>query len=772
MKRALIGGVSCIAVCIGLYLVMPFIGSWTTVRQSAWASLFGAGTLAVAFVGASLSCGAAVIRRLTPAVIDGFWPIAFATGAGLFALSTGFAAWFQWLGPVFFVAQPVLFFCVGLPTVVRELSLRPIQPKPWSLGALTVLGAGCVGIILTVIQSVSSDSFNYDAGWYHLRAAERYALAGGMVRVNEGDLLLTLPQTASWLYTWAFCWPGVLSDDRVRLSLMLECCTVLGTLALIPPLVRVLMPSLPPMATRLSWVSFFLFPSLFIYDTGIMGGADHVVSLFGISAVLVWFVVRRFTSIGPWVLFGIHVACLLAKYSSLYVLIPLGLVVAIDWFRGWKEGLRWAPVIAGLCAILLTSPYWLRNVAWYHNPVYPVASRVFPSTPWNPDAEAWMLNTQESTQWSLNGIPSSRVRITLKAFFTHVTELNTWGDMTNNQPILGAAYFLSLFVLPFIPARRRLALIAFIVHGGIVVWYNTHQHQMRYLTVLFGPMSAAASVTAIWLWREGWLLGRGAVALTVAYHLVVYGDVPFRKTHRMAGNQSIVGLFTNWVERGGQGRSARLASWEALGDQLPPTAKPLVHGIFPHLGLRRQSVTDVTGLQFGINYGRWGSQNEILRQLKKMGVTHIIQNPGSEQSDSVSGEALFQGLATQLVEAKSVSGFNMGELPETARELRGGILYVGCANLFETGLYTIESLKVPVVPWYHPWPKVEPVERAPSGNWQSLLGKASYVAMEIDCNGAPPGPEFTHMSDQVGFPRRLRHFVRTTGDALPLEAAN
>jgi hypothetical protein len=258
------------------------------------------------------------------------------------------------------------------------------------------------------------------------------------------------------------------------------------------------------------------------------------------------------------------------------------------------------------------------------------------------------------------------------------------------------------------------------------------------------------------------------VLVGVGWHLAAYGDVPFRKTHRMAGGNSTVGIASDWVGRHG-GRVGRFQSWEQIGEALPPNAVPLVHGSFPHLGLGRQSVTDATsspGLQFGINYGRWGSEAAILENLKKLGVTHLIVYSGSEQTDSVTGEALFLGLATQVTEKKSMHGYTIGELPDKAREIGEGILYVGCGHLYESGLYTLEALKAPIAAWYHPWPEATPVTKVEGNDWRPLLPRASFVALEGDCNlGDPPASEFTFMNEQVGFPRKLRHFVRTSGQA-------
>jgi hypothetical protein len=754
-----------VALGIGLVSVAMWIYGMPSWAAGVGAALLSTVALAVLFAGASLSTGTWLMRAAFPGPrVDGFWPLAFATGAAAFSLINGFGALVGVLGSAWFVLMPVAMIALGWRATVREwFSNHGTEPwavrlSPLELIAL-VFGALCLALI--ALQPLNTDIVNYDAAWYHLRGAERYALAGRMMRMADGDMLLALPQTATWFYSWGFLWPTVTVNERVRLALFLELSTVLGTVALLPALVRALCPSLPRELTRLSWVAFFFFPSIFIYDTGVMGGADHVVALWATSAMLLFFLVRRARTLGAWALFGLHLAGLLAKYSSLYLLGPLALVVAVDWARTPR---KLGPIVAACLALVLTSPYWLRNAVFYGNPVYPAANRIFHGTPWNDDAEAWQANYKESTHFSPSGTAASRLRETAQALVSWPTRLNTWGDMTGQQPIAGPAYLLSLLALPFLRDRRgRLILLAFIVHAGIAIWFNTHQHHMRYLTVLMGLMAAGTAAVAISLWRTRSLLARGALVAVVGWHVPAFADMPFRKTHRMAGGQSTVGLAAEFLAS--HARSPRLARWEGVGKSLPPSAVPLVHGTAPHLGLGRQSLTDVTGLQFGINYGRWGGERAVLEQLRKMGATHLVWGWSSEQSDSVTGEATFLGLASQVVEKQVVGGLNVGELPQEARDIGEGILYLGCNHLFENGLYTRAALTVPVPPWYHPFPHPEPVAKV-EGDWHALLSRASYVAIESACQlGDPPTAEFTYMNQQVGFPSSLNHWVRTAGQA-------
>lgn len=757
------------AVGVALTLLTQSVLSVSKLRAGLGAQLMADWGLFLLFVATCLVGGAGVVARLSPRLgRDGFWPISFATGVVVFGIAMGVLGWLSVLGPVVLFGLPLAMLAFGWKAAQERL-LDAEPPAAASRAALFATAGGAVCLFLVALQTLSPDNVNFDSAWYHLRAAERYALAGGMVRTPEGDQLMTLPQLNSWLYAWAFLHPGGTLEQKVRLSLLMEFGTFAGTLALLPALVRALAPSLPRESTRASWVALFLFPSIFIYDTGIMGGADHVVALFSTAAILVWWQVRAEPGWKGWALFGVVLTGLLAKYSALYLLVPFIPVVLVDRLLH-KRSLQ-GPLLSAGVVLALSVPYWARNLLWHHNPVYPLASRIFPSVPWNQDAAAWALNYKESNFFYPAGSLWHTVQTTAASLVDHQTGIYTWGDMTGGQAIFGSAYFLSVLALPFLFGARRLYVLALLMAVGIAVWFNTHQHHLRYLTVLMAPMAAGAAATAVLAWRQWPLwLGRAAVLTVVGYHLVAFGDMPFRKTHRMAGGTSTVGLAIDYVAKGG-GPGASLERWKTIGAALPLRGVPLVHGIMPHLGLGRQSLTDVVGLQYGINYGRWGSVQEVYRHLREMGATHLIWGGAPMQPDSVTGEALFMALASLTVERQMVGGLSIGELPLQAPvEPGNGLLYQGCGGMYDSGLYALAQLVEPMRPMFHPFPEVTPrLAVNPNSVPQDAWGSVTYVVQETTCAGLTvPGPEFTLMGAHDGFPKQLRYFVRTVGIAPTL----
>jgi hypothetical protein len=182
----------------------------------------------------------------------------------------------------------------------------------------------------------------------------------------------------------------------------------------------------------------------------------------------------------------------------------------------------------------------------------------------------------------------------------------------------------------------------------------------------------------------------------------------------------------------------------------------------PSLGLERQSVTDVPGLQFGINYGRLGSVEAIHRHLRELGVTHLVWSFISEQFDSLAGEALFRSMAQATPNQQVLGGRAVAELPVASTGPTGtGIVYVACQNLYPTGLYKLDDLAQPLPNWPAAFPAVTP--RRVAADWHELLPMATWVAVEENCPDQPLPPEFRPTGIQRAPFRGWRHFMRVQG---------
>ena len=759
-------------VAVAVMTLMP-LERWQSTFWPRWLNSLG---LTALFGLACASVGLRVVEWLTPtSPRDGAAAVGVSAGVLLFGLSMATAGLFHLLTPFFFWALPLALILVGLGPLVRavrsgldRVSRAKVQLSPVEV---LVLILGVVAVIVLVPQALNPDNINFDARWYHLRASQRYAMAGGLVRSPEGDYLLSLPQLASWINTWALMAPLAGLTDKLQLALHLELFTVLVGAATIPPLTRAIWPHLPRGSARLAWVAFFFFPSIYIYDNGLFGGADHVAALWAAPMVLTWLQARSRADARSWVLWGLVTTGALAKYTSLMLVLPLTLVAAVDWlwqFRSSSRVGRLGPLLAAGTTVLLAMPYWVRNWVWYHDPVYPLAARVFQPTPWAPDSEFLFGRISVPTNFAVGGLPlwgrEGTLAGTLEALSDYWREVYTWADFTGQQPAFGFVFLVSLAALPFLRHARIGWLVAVLAHLGIAAWFNI-KHEMRYLSILTPVMAAMVAGVAAALWTSRRLELRVAVTVTVVAQLMVFGDLPFRRSHRMNGQRSPVeaGLEVLSHPRGSSGPAD---GWAEMNRALPPTAVPVIHGVDLALGLERQSLTDVSGLQFGLNYGRLGSVAAVYRQLRELGATHVIWTFAGEQLDSLAGEALFRALTQTLTGHRIIGHRAMGELPATPPEDSGsGMLYVGCEGLFPTGLYTVSDLALPLPNWPLAFPSATP--RKTAGDWHTLLPHATYVVLEERCGELPLPPEFRPTGVQRAPSRGWRHFLRVQGNELP-----
>jgi hypothetical protein len=732
-----------------------------------WSATLG---LTLLFTLACLAVGRRVVEWLTPtAPRDGELALSLAAGVVLFGLALGGLGLLQALDPAIFWLLPLGGLALGLAPLARW-GVRMVGARPgWTLSAaeLALLGAGVLAVALLWAQVLSPDNLNFDARWYHLRAAERAALAHGQVRTPEGDYLLALPQLASWLYTWALMAPLPTLTDRLQLALHLELVTVLATLTALPPLTRALFPKLPRPATRLAWVALFVFPSPFIYDTGLFGGADHVAALWTIPLVLGWLQARARADWSSWVLWGVLAAGCLAKYTSLLVLLPVALAALVDLGLRWRataRAQRWGPFVAGATTVALAAPWWLKNWLFYHDPLYPMAPQVFGATPFEGDAAAQLARVSVPINFFHGAVPAFggewTLGATLGALADHWHEVYTWGDFTGGQPAFGFMFLVALLGLPFVRGGRLAWLVAGLCALGVALWFNV-KHEMRYLGMLAPLMAAVVAGVAAAFWGSRRLELRAAVLAAVVVQLLVYGDLPFRKTHRLNGQRAPVEAGLDALGRP-SGSSPAQDSWAGVNAVLPPDAVPLIHGVDLPLGLARQSVTDVPGLQFGLSAGRAGTVAALHRRLRDLGVTHLVWTSDVEQLDSLAGEILFRSLAHATSGLQQVGHRLVGELPpEPPPEPGSGVLYVGCHDLYPTGLYRVPDLAAVIPNWPLPFAEVTPGRTA--GDWRELVPLATWVVAEEGC-GADPGPDFVSRGLQTAPHRAWRHFQRLRGN--------
>jgi hypothetical protein len=640
-------------------------------------------------------------------------------GFGLGWTALGFLRLFNGLT---FVVWPLACLGCGALSIWRRRvpygnALRRISRlrRPLSLFGFGVLAFGVVGLLLAYVPIMTPQNVAFDSRWYHLAMSEHYALEHGIVRFNEGWMLGGYPQLGAYLYAWAFCLPGAGTFDKIELATHFEFGVFLCTLACVPALVRRVLPA-GARGTGLSWTVVFLFPELFIYDSNINGGADHIAAFWAVPLFLAFLRARPEFELRRMLLLGALVASIiLTKYTACGLLVLPGLAMAarlgrlgVRSFRSKARDFGFLSSALALTGVVLvlTTPLWLKNALWYRDPLFPLLYQSIRPEPWTDESVARLSSLWQASIWraprSLEGVGR-----TLRQLYQFSFVPSDWATFHRDWPMFGSLFTLTVPLALLFRPRRLLALYA-AGHLGVLYWFWTF-HQDRYLQVYVPWMAAATAATLLLVWRSGWL-ARVPLVCLVALQAVWGGDAPFFATHAMGNplRASIDLLGAGFAGKRDE-RFVAYGDWEQVDKLLPAGSKVLRHENQVHLGIGSPSITD--WFQTAISYGRAPEPERVYQVLKARGVTHLLWS--TERSlgfDSLAADIAFFNFATRYTrDAHRAGGYTVSRMPETApaplgRPLRA--LYLACSDhSFATGLHDVAALNVMPLPFEPPRPK-------------------------------------------------------------------
>lgn len=711
---------------------------WIYARAWLFAGIWAAGCL---------STGHALLTRLLKRTLplQEHGVMAFAVGLLASYLLIFLAGICHLFGPVFFYALPALMVALGAPACWRTArrlrkhssrARRTPGAKPWYY--LPAVGFGVLACALAYFMILSPHNVAYDARWYHLANAERFAGVGGIDRFNEGWYLGIYPQLASYLYTWGFLAPGSGLFERVIQCAHLEFVVFLFTLASVPALVRRLVPGVRAVG---SWSAVFLFPALFVYDSNLNGSADHIAAFWAGPIFLALLAVWREWNVRHAALLAALIAgAMSVKFTAIILaLFPMAAFVLralLLLFRrgGDRRAVLRGVLVALLVGIGLTAPYWAKNLIFYGNPVYPMAHTLFPSRPWTPDSYVPFAH-YFLTDWSRPDRDWTGVVQSGQALFTHSFIPNNWPEMYGSWPVFGSLFTLMLGLLPFLRKTKRIWALYAAVHLGILAWYWIH-HFDRYLQV-FVPWMAAAVVAIIALaWRLGWV-ARAGVLLLLMVQVVWSLDTPFIPSHSMIPQRSSLSASLELLSQGYKKKySERLAfqgPFAQVGKQLPRDAKVLVHDMHVFFGIGRPVVSDFAGTQGGISYFRSATPAALHDLLASFGVSHVLWSKEKTSAhDTLASDIVFHDYAKRFLKrTKNIGGFAVAELGKrpNAKEQFGRVVMATCRGPYAGGVYELSDLGDS--PWdpSQPWLKKQPL--APLS--PDLFQQASYAVEDGSC---------------------------------------
>jgi len=657
------------------------------------------------FAFSSLACGWKLLRSLQPRsmALAERLTLSFALGVLAFFGGVFFAGCFNLYGIVFFVGWPLLLAIYGGPSLVADLlpsthghgvgGWHELLPRTVpQLVAASFLALGVLAVYLQVIvpMNLGADSYSY-----HLPIAESYVAAGGIRRFNEGWYVGTYPQLASFLYTWAFQAPGEFID-HVLLCTHIEFVLFVATLVSVAVFSAKLLhrERLPYAAAAL-----FLFPKLFIYDSNLNCGADHVIAFFCIALAIALLRLYKHFDNREACFAGLMMgALILTKYQAVYVFVPTGLLCLIFMlrFKRIQPGVTW-----GLVTLACSAPHWLKNWLFYHDPMYPFLHAYLHSTPFHKGADRLLNDIFWTRQFSPAGTTAHKLEATLKALGTFSFVPNDWG-FHGKRPEFGSLFTLLLPILLLFRKTGRIWVTVVAVHIGIAIWYYIN-HQDRYLQLLVPCMAAVVAAILALAWEQG-TVSKSALVVLVGAQVVWGADAYFIPGHVMLGDAPPISALIPYVQAGYRGNYERRfdlgASIQAFGKHLPPGAKLLQHEYDTHLGLGAQFVMDRVGWQGAIEYLQLTTPQQTAALMRRIGVTHVTwgNNRMGMSPSEVARELVFSRFFYEYVPVSDpIYDWKLGPFADSPRsqvatESPTRIAWLTCNSSPANGIYTPQGL--------------------------------------------------------------------------------
>ncbi|APR76931.1 Hypothetical protein A7982_02278 [Minicystis rosea] len=739
-------------------------------RVADWLFLRYAGycLLSILFAAACFSSGHLVVRRALGGRVlplHEHAAVSFAAGVYVFFLGMFLGGLLGLYGNAFFSALPLALLVAGggpgyryLRRAYRHIAAARRKAPPPSRLSLLVHGFGVLGLALVYFAILTPNNAAFDSRWQHLGLAEHYVAVGAVRKFPEGSFIGAAPHLASFLYTWAFLMPKSVLFDRIELAAHLEFTVFLVALVGIPALFRRLVrpASVGPNAYRWAWVSRFLFPGIFLYDSSLCLGADHIASVFAVPIYLL--LVRAWKELAPRYCALLALAltgAMLTKYTGALLLVAPALI-AVPLRALWLLGrtvLRrggplpprawWAgPAAAFVAGVVLFSPHWLKNAIWYGDPLYPVLHKTFKHHhPWTADTAArfdiGFMNQLWRPERNLKGVQQ-----TLTALLTFSFKPNDWERFHGSTPVFGSLFTLSLGLLPFLKGTRRLWGLFVATEIGVFAWYWTH-HQDRYLQAALPWMAAATAAVLALAWRQG-IAARVGVGAALALQIVWGADVYFMPGHAYIGvpAKASIDLLTRTPGRASADRLTFTDPFVGLGRVVPKNATLLVHDYHPHLGVGVPTVADCPYHQGGISYLRTPTARQVYDQLKSYGVTHLVwRNVAPREPDTLAGEIVFLDFIQHYGgTAKSVEGFMLSTMPAAAPPPGNPpdpVMVYSCGKGLRAGLYHLADLAIPALEKSR-----EPRPYAPlNGDPVAMAKDAKAIVHDLACTTMPKGLE-------------------------------
>ena len=607
------------------------------------------------------------------------------------------------LVPAVAVALPALSIAASFGRR-RSRTPRPLATllgTPWQLSILDLVvgGYGVICLGLLYLNLLDPESLNHDAHWTHLPIAQDFAREGRIVP-SRAEWARNFPHLASVLYTWVFLVPGLDHPMRLLMVMHTELVLLIWTLVAVVAAARWLTHA-SELEGRTTWVVFFLFSAIFVYDSNLGGAADHVAAFFVLPLFLAFARGTERFSPGLCALAGaLAGGALVTKYQSAYVIAPLGGLVVVRCARALlrRLGSDGDPIVRtpavrsmliGLAMLTggflaAAGPYFIENIVFHRNPVYPFGLSVFTAS--RPTiGDAGYLVSNVLTPAGLKGGDGLAARLQgalgLLFSFSFVPHYSFVGA----RPYFGFLFTLLAPLSLLFPRGQRLRMAAAIAAGTISCWAMTYLVD-RNLQIFAPLLVAVTAAVIVRIWRMGGLARLALVPLLLA-QAVWGGDLMFQGSSSVALERARSGAAGLINVRSTQER-------RAISRTLPRQAVVLLHEEHVTLGLDREVISDKMGYQGLLDGHLMRTPREAYDRYRAVGVTHLVWDP-SDPLDFCQGDVVFD-ILTKPLSGKVHGGYHVAEMPASPPPVRPPLrvlaLGTGIAGLTADGVYPVDAV--------------------------------------------------------------------------------
>jgi len=628
---------------------------------------------------------------------------------------------------------------------VYKQSLRTKYTPRKSILVYAKLMGGAVALAMIYLTVLTPHNASFDGLWYHLGIAEEYAVSGGLRVFPEGRYHDAYPHLSTYLYAWCLLLPKTLLFDRLLLCAHLEYSLFLWTLAFIPSLVRRLGAR---RQSALSWVVTFTFPAIFLYDSSLSIGADHVAAFWAAPIFIALLLVLRRPSIAHWVFFIVPLSGAISTKYTAFALVFGPLVFSLMCFLAQSLVRKWRPrltlsrrisamLIAAVVGLVATSPFWLKNWIWYGDPFFPILHKHLTPHMWTVDAAQHYETEIVTSIRGFRGPDADHWTRWFRTWLDFSLAQYDWHNFHRDVPIFGFLFSFSTLALPFLRKTKRVWLLTLFVYAGLMVWFWMSP-QLRYLQALLPWMVAVTAVVLGRLWQDG-LGPRVVTCAAVAFQLTSGSDTYFIPSHAMNGTTPIK-LSADLITSGFRGQHTNRYNVHdervVLGKHLPPTARVLFHEEPIAFGIDRQIVVDSPGYQGAISYGRLKPWEVVDMLRKRMRATHAVWvDRRSRMLDSVAGDLSFFSFTVHDTEqVRSLGPFKLAKIKQQTvmRKTSDLVTFLGCDEGYTPGLYLRSKMTVPGAGPRHTYQYPKPQKRISIENTnevQSAINQSDFIVL-------------------------------------------